>query len=614
MLFLGKIEDILKTNVNAEDNLEFALKTLALMASDTVLVSECKDINHVQLNQGDYDEIDMEVYDEETTKDNIEDYSFPEIWHKYIVFHATFNNHNLAAGNFDYIIGEVSSMIIKKRPANSVEQWLPIFEQKIYSETDANEFNFMFTDYLVRNKHEYEYKLVPILVGGIEGYPIYATYEDEDHRAVDFSGVFICEPNSVYSTILEVEITAQKNKPANIITTIGKKYPFVLCGTENNYYTGTVKGLFAPPLKKHEWDFENAWDFREKLNEFLLDGKTKLLKYYDGRMWLVNIYDPVTNEEEEHEYKVITSFNWAEIGDVTDVYSLYDNGFISYNPYTKTPEIVEDYDYSNVIYMGQITDTEGKTVISAEIKLYDNAGNVINTTSPNDKGQFSFSRLRDGEYTITVSSQGYVSSTVNLSVSNHKPIGANYIILTKIQSTGDTESDNREYYTAWKVLHSVNNNNFIINEIYENHNMPCSLENDSNGNSEVILQSDFKIKQGDSITVTIKGTYCNNDAPKEVLDTAGHPSCEAVLYTGIHKFENDSGTYDYNNICDSQISLKTNSSDISFLKTTSTNSLVSGDLKLALFAERFDSQGYDLYSEITYVFVSVNGINIFKMG
>ena len=140
MLFLCKSEEL----IEAEINLKSSLYNLGLMASNTVLTSECKDINEVQLNQGTYDDIDLEVYDKNTTKDDIDNYTFPEVWHKFIVFHANFDNNNLAAGNFDYMISEVNSLIIKRRLSNSIEQYLPIFEKKIYTNTDSNEFNFVF--------------------------------------------------------------------------------------------------------------------------------------------------------------------------------------------------------------------------------------------------------------------------------------------------------------------------------------------------------------------------------------------------------------------------------------------------------------------------------------
>ncbi len=618
MLFLGKIEDLLNVNVHPDDNFNAALKTQSLMASNVPIPTECKDINNIQLNQGVYDDINMEVYDKEKTNDNIDNYTFPDIWNKYIVFHANFNNHNLAAGNFNYMIEEVDSLIIKKRPTNSVEQWLPIFEKKIYSETDQDEFNFIFTDYLVKNKQEYEYKLVPILKGGIEGLPIYATYEDEDHKAVNFRGIFICEPNSVYSTILDVKVTAQRNKPANIITTIGKKYPYVLCGTENNYYTGTVNGLFAPLIKKGEWNFENAWDFREKLNDFLLDGKTKLLKYYDGRMWLINIYDPVTNEEEEHEYKVITSFNWAEIGDVTDVYSLYDNGFISYNPYTKSPEIVDVYDYSQVVFTGLISDEKGERIEAAEIKLLDTDGNIINTTFSNTEGRFSFDKLRDDNYKIKISLDGYIPSSLNLSVINHKiNVSSHYITLSKIEVKDNNEPiqpDNRNYYTSWKVLQS-DVKEFISEKVYDNKTMPNSIVNTTSQPVTISFEAEnFIIKSTDIILVSLTGSYqTDNSVPYEIFMSAG--GADSSIELCVYKDDTQK-----NIICSSEFEICPSQLDLNGRKEITINinklSGFTGNLNIGLSLGELDNLGYreHLYPIITELRVYVNGKEIFKIG
>ena len=272
ILLLGSIEDILNSQGSISE-----LEDILFLSSDTVLLSDCKDVVDVQLNQGTFDDVCLEVYDKETTQTDIETYEFPKVWHKFVVFYADFENNNLAAGNFDYTISEITSLIIKRRLYNSVEPFLPIFEKQVYSDIGSNEFNFAFTDYLVKNHQEYEYKLVPILKNGIEGLPIYATYEDV--RKLDFNGVFICEPNSVYSTFLEVEVTANKDIADTVVKPLGRKYPIVFRGTQNKGYIGTVKGLFAPYITHCEFNFENAWDYRNKLNDFLLDGKSKVLKY-----------------------------------------------------------------------------------------------------------------------------------------------------------------------------------------------------------------------------------------------------------------------------------------------------------------------------------------------
>ena len=93
MLFLCKSEEL----IEAEISLKSSLYNLGLMASNTVLTSECKDINEVQLNQGTYDDVNLEVYDKNTTKDDIDNYTFPEVLHKFILFHSNFDNNNRAA-------------------------------------------------------------------------------------------------------------------------------------------------------------------------------------------------------------------------------------------------------------------------------------------------------------------------------------------------------------------------------------------------------------------------------------------------------------------------------------------------------------------------------------
>lgn len=615
MLFLGKVSDFVKTayeNIDTDKNdsiRDFFPAAVGLMLSETLKTSNCDDITYVQLNQGTFDEINLEVYDKDTVKDDIDNYVFPENWNKFTVLNSNFNNHNLAAGNFDYMIDEVKSMIIKRRPHNSVEPYLPIFEKNIY--TNTNEFNFTFTDYLVRNGKEYEYILLPILKNGIEGTPIHVIYED-DISLIDFDGVFICEPNSTYESHLNIELTAQKNKPSSIITPIGQKYPYVLCSTENNYYTGTVKGLFVQ-YENGNHHFEDSWDFREKFNEFLLNGKVKVLKYYDGRIWLVNIYDNVTNDRDGHDDIIISSFSWAEIGDVSDVYALYDNGFISYNPYTKALSVSDEYDYSDVIYTAYIRNEKGIPVMSASVKLYDTNKNIISITESNSAGQFSFGRLKDGDYIISISHNDYIDKTITLTVDNHKPIAESSIIMND-KNLAPVEDD-RSYLPIWKVLHSTENEDFETGAFITNEDirLPSSLSNSGNTNTYVILESDFIVKKGDIVSVDIKALCQNDSGVWGNLDNTGDALCGAVIYTGMSDFEfSETSSDEYNKIMETYVSLNPQDKNTEKHKYLNTYSETAGYLKLMLYAEHIDSNY--VYSQISSVSVTVNGQVIFDMG
>ncbi len=596
LLFLGATEDILET--------KSSLNELGLMFANEPTFSQCSNITNVELKQGTFDDIDLEVYDNDTTVDNIETYEFPQSWHKFIVFYANFNNHNLTAGNFDYMIEEIKSLIIKRRPYNSVEAFLPIFEKQIYTNIDTNEFNFSFTDYLVQNHKEYEYKLVPILKNGVEGLPIYASYEDNNNRKLNFQGLFICEPNSVYSTIMETEITANKDIADTVLKPLGREYSVVFRGSLNKSYIGTAKGLFAPIKGDCGWDFENAWEYRDKFNDFLLDKKSKILKSDDGRIWLINVYDQVTNEEDNHKYKVITTFNWVETGNVNDVYTLYDNGFISYNPYTKALEIANEFDYSSVIYTACVLNSNKEPITNATIKLFDTNNNVINTTQTNERGQFSFSKLRDGEYFVTVNASAYYSKTVPITILNHKVNAIASIILMPISSS--SEDTDRNYLTNWKVLKSLNNSTFEVNSILQNNTIPSELTNDTSENVIVVLDSDFYIKKDDVISLSIKG---NCDLPSST-DGINKPICSAILYTGISDYEE--AMSNYNEIVEISTEISESSSNSS---SKSSVSNVYGDVKLLILLEGFEKA----YSEngavsiIDYLSISINGINIFEM-
>ncbi len=604
MLFLGNIKDAVSTN--------YPMEIVRLMMLNTILMSNCDDIAYLQLNQGIFDEVNLEVYDEETVNNDIDNYVFPEIWTKYTVLHADFNNSNLAAGDFDYMVDEVSSLIIKKRAVNSVNMYLPIFEKSIYANT--NEFDFTFTDYLVRNGHEYEYVLVPILKNGIEGKSIPVVYED-DERKVYFEGIFICEPDSVYYTLLNLELTAQKNKPSSIITTIGRTYPYVLCGTENNYYTGTAKGLFVQ-YQNGDFNFDKAWDFREKFNEFLLDGKVKLLKYYDGRMWLVSIYDNVTNERDGHDNIIITGFNWCEIGNVDDVYSLYDNGFISYNPYTKSLSIEDEYDYSNIIYTAIIVDEKGQSVVNASVKLYGNDDNIISSTKTNTVGQFSFSKLKDGDYKISITCNGYISKFVNITVDNHIIIASNTIVITTV-NTNITDDERPYSGITWNVL-KVSNLKYDNRDIFyegneiEGNEITCNIVNNGVTNTEIILESDFNMSPNDYVYINMICTYAKDEnAVQEDLDGCA-ANIRAVLYTGISDIESD---YEYNYYeiinCSTGISFREQFTESSPSNSGYADS--SGKLKLYLFVECPESRRDNIYSVVKSITINVNGRNLFEM-
>ena len=98
-----------------------------------------------------------------------------------------------------------------------------------------------------------------------------------------------------------------------------------------DYWTGTLSAMWAEMLK-NEYDVDNQFQYREKFYDWLNNGKAKILKLDDGREWIINITDSIQESANDHWKKVITTFDWTEIGQHNDAYDLYTSGLIDVNP------------------------------------------------------------------------------------------------------------------------------------------------------------------------------------------------------------------------------------------------------------------------------------------
>ena len=269
-------------------------------------------INLITIKNGIYDEIYLSNNTSRTYTTSI-----PTGWDFDTALHATFQD-NLQGGNVGFTLDQVSTLRVKRRELGTFD-WTLMFEIGISTEEDLHFERF---DRYLQSNVEYEYLVVPVL-NGVEG----TAYTNS--TLSQFEGMFIIEKEQAFNTILDVEIQSQKNRPNSTVNTIDRKYPYVVSNGQNNYYSGSASGVFI------ELDYDNCqfktkegWQYREQLMEFLQNGKPKILKHDDGRMWLVAIVDNPSESASEHPDKVTTTFNWVEIGDCKSGTDLYDNNFI----------------------------------------------------------------------------------------------------------------------------------------------------------------------------------------------------------------------------------------------------------------------------------------------
>ena len=273
------------------------------------------DIKVVRLQNGIFDDLYI-------TKNVSSEYTniIPKEWDFDTILYAKFEN-NLLAGNVNFAISQVDSVLIKRKVENT-GSWMTLFEITIQ---DIEDFNFARLDKYVRANVKYEYALVPMLNGSEGELNINSILSE-------FEGIFIMEKDITYGSIIDISMTSSKNRPTAVINTIGSKYPYVISNGNNNYYSGTTSAKFIrTDTNTYNWDYYNSWKYREDVMDFLCNGKPKLLKHFDGRMYIVVIEGNPSQSEESSNYVPQTTFNWYETGDAESTQDLYDNNLIDYN-------------------------------------------------------------------------------------------------------------------------------------------------------------------------------------------------------------------------------------------------------------------------------------------
>lgn len=269
-------------------------------------------VDFVSLQNGIFDEINITS---DTSDYNVDDISSE--WDFDTIFHALFQG-SLFAGNVNYLAGQVSAIRVKRRKKGTYN-WTSLFDVPI---ADADDFEFDRYDFTARGNTEYEYGLFPI-TDNIEGNPNTNSIKSE------FNGVFVMEKDKSFNTELNTSVSTQKQKPTSVVYTYGNKYPYVVSNGLNNSYAGTISGFFAQ-FKGEEctFDFEQSFIHCADFEEFLKNGRPKLIKLGDGRMWIASIVDDVSTSGTE---VITTTFNFVEISNCDSGSALYYNGMIDVN-------------------------------------------------------------------------------------------------------------------------------------------------------------------------------------------------------------------------------------------------------------------------------------------
>lgn len=271
-------------------------------------VTSINNIDYVEIKNGFYDEL----YITEDTSE-IDDTEIEKTWDFDTDLHATFDN-TTDAGNLGWNLENTSNILVKKREVGDTA-WTTIYDQEIAT---IDDFSFAGIDYVTKSNTNYDYAIVPAL-GLVEGNYNIVTVESK------FNGLFLIEKDIVYGTpILNDMVNTTRNVPSTVLSLPNSKYAVYCSNSIANYDTGSASGTFVYLNEETcEYDFEHISQHTKYLMEMLANRKPKLLKVYDGRMWLIMVTGNPTDTGEDYIYNRVISFEWAEIGDYKSEKDLY---------------------------------------------------------------------------------------------------------------------------------------------------------------------------------------------------------------------------------------------------------------------------------------------------
>lgn len=242
-------------------------------------------------------------------------WEIPTDWTFDTHLHALYRD-DVHAGNVNYSESVVQKVKIKKRYKGDFA-WKTIYEKEIHTNDD---FAIEIWDYLEPSRRYIEYAYVAVIANADMD-----TISTEVYS--EFDSYFIVGQDEIYPAILDASTTLQLNRESKTIVAMGSKYPYVVNNGISKYYSGTMTATFIE-LKDCDFDVENGWSYRNKIDEFLTDGRAKIIKTFEGDMWMANIVGNIPRNTDGHYQKVSHQIEWVEAGNPNMVGDLYDNGFI----------------------------------------------------------------------------------------------------------------------------------------------------------------------------------------------------------------------------------------------------------------------------------------------
>ena len=228
----------------------------------------------------------------------------------------------------------ITNILVKRQDVDDVSGgWLTLYSQPI---SRASDMDFTFIDFLNQYGKTYKYALVPLLTqtqSDVE-VEVEGGYTVSNEVQSVFDGVFIadstgsqkCKANVGYGNV-------DMNQVVGSIAPIGAKYPIIITNSQNQYHNGSISGTIVPDDYYFNGNLSriDMVKKRNELEQFLTNKRVKVIKDWNGNIWLVMIVGNVSCTFNNNYGMGIVNFstNWTEVGDPTNQQDLQATGLIN---------------------------------------------------------------------------------------------------------------------------------------------------------------------------------------------------------------------------------------------------------------------------------------------
>ena len=210
------------------------------------------------------------------------------------------------------VSNNIHYMFISRRIHGFGGDYTRIYEKVI---TSTSQLTFEDLDITAKSGVVYDY-YIELTDGNTAGYNVieFGTIYNVESW---FDGLFIGDYETQYFAPLNCKTETTRNTQSNYVTTLSGRTPYKISNTSLNYTTGQTSALFMPLDQYNQPIKQVSKEYAEAVVDYLTDGKEKILKTSDGRVWYVTI-DPEVNIAFDDNYIGAgdISFNWTEINDV----------------------------------------------------------------------------------------------------------------------------------------------------------------------------------------------------------------------------------------------------------------------------------------------------------